>query len=344
MKIAVNARVTQFAMGGQQRVAAEIATRLGSLTELVPDRPLGGMKAHAWEQIVLPVRARGHLLWSPSATGPVLKARQVVTLHDVAFLDVPEYFSRSFTAFYKALLPVLVKRVDRVVTVSDFSRKRIAATLHIDESRIDVIANGVSGHFRPYAPQDVAVTRAALDLPARYLLLQATSDRRKNLAATLRAWAIAQRALPDDILLVVSGNLGRAHVFGAVTALPDVPRTRFVGYVEEAHMGPLMAGADAFLFPSLYEGFGLPIVEAMACSTPVLTAAATATEEIAGGAALLVDPASDAAIADGIVALMRDEGLRTRLAAEGLVRARHFSWDGAAEQYRTLFRALGADL
>ena len=344
MKIAVNARVTQFAMGGQQRVAAEIASRLGPMTELVPDRPLGGMKAHAWEQVVLPVRARGHLLWSPSATGPVSKARQVVTLHDVAFLDVPEFFSRSFTAFYKALLPVLVRRVDRVVTVSAFSRARIAATLGIDESRIDVIPNGVSRHFRPHAPHEIAATRAALDLPARYLLLQATSDRRKNLAATLRAWAIAQAALPDEITLVVSGNLGRAHVFGDVEALPDVPRTRLIGYVAEAHMGPLMAGAEAFLFPSLYEGFGLPIVEAMACNTPVLTAAATATDEIAGGAALLVDPASDAAIAEGIVALMRDEGLRTRLAADGLRRARDFSWDAAAEQYRTLFRTLGADI
>lgn len=344
MKIAVNARVTKFAMGGQQRVAAEIATRLGPMTEIVPDRPLGGMKAHAWEQLVLPVRARGHLLWSPSATGPVAMGNQVVTLHDVAFLDVPEFFSRSFTAFYKALLPVLVKRVARVVTVSEFSRQRIAATLGIDESRIDVIPNGVSRHFRPYQPHEIAATRAALDLPERYLLLQATADRRKNLAATLRAWAIAQRALDPDIALVVSGNLGRAHVFGDVAALPDVPRTKLIGYVDEAHMGPLMAGAQAFLFPSLYEGFGLPIVEAMACNTPVLTASATATVEIAGNAAMLVDATSDTAIADGIVALMRDEALRTRLAADGLLRARDFSWDSATDQYRTLFRSLGADI
>ncbi|PYE24626.1 glycosyl transferase family 4 [Rhizobium sp. PP-CC-3A-592] len=344
MKVAVNARVTKFAMGGQQRVAAEIATRLGPMTEIVPDRPLGGMKAHAWEQVVLPVRARGHLLWSPSATGPIAKGNQVVTLHDVAFLDVPEFFSRSFTAFYKALLPVLVKRVARVVTVSEFSRQRIAATLPIDESRIDVIPNGVSRHFRPYLPHEIAATRAALDLPARYLLLQATADRRKNLAATLRAWAIAQRALDPDIALVVNGNLGRAHVFGDVEVLPDVPRTKLIGYVDEAHMGPLMAGAQAFLFPSLYEGFGLPIVEAMACNTPVLTASATATGEIAGNAAMLVDPTSDAAIADGIVALMLDEALRKRLAAGGLLRARDFSWDSAADRYRTLFRSLGADI
>lgn len=344
MKIAVNARVTKFAMGGQQRVAAEIATRLGPMTEIVPDRPLGGMKAHAWEQFALPVRARGHLLWSPSATGPIAKADQVVTLHDVAFLDVPEFFSRSFTAFYKALLPVLVKRVARVVTVSEFSRQRIATTLGIDASRIDVIPNGVSSHFRPYLAHEIAATRAALDLPARYLLLQATADRRKNLAATLRAWAIAQRALQQEITLVVSGNLGRAHVFGDVASIPDVPRTKMIGYVDEVHMGPLMAGAEAFLFPSLYEGFGLPIIEAMACNTPVLTAAATATGEIAGNAAMLVDPTSDTAIADGIVSLMRDDGLRSRLAADGLVRARDFSWDNAADRYRSLFRSLGADI
>lgn len=344
MKLAVNARVTKFAMGGQQRVTAEILKRLGPLTELAPRHPLGGMKGHMWEQFILPLRARGQLLWSPSATGPIFKGQQIVTLHDVAFLDVPEFFSGSFAAFYKTLMPALVKRVARIVTVSEFSRQRIAATLGVDESRIDVIPNGVSDHFRPYPDCEVTATRVSLGLPKRYLLLQATADKRKNLARTLRAWAHAQDQLPDDVWLVVSGNLGRAHVFGDMESIPDAPRTKLIGYVDEAHMGPLLAGAEAFLFPSLYEGFGLPIIEAMSCNTPVLTAAATATQEIAGDAALLVDPNSEAAIAKGMIEIANNAELRARLSKQGLERARTYSWDKAAQQYRAVFRSLGADI
>jgi glycosyltransferase involved in cell wall biosynthesis len=340
MRIAVNARVTAFSMGGQQRVAAEVGRRLHAAEFIAPSRPLGGVSGHLWEQFVLPLRARGTLLWSPSATGPILTRRQVVTLHDIAFLDVPEYFSRSFRAFYKLLTPRLVRNAAHVVTVSEFSRGRIMERLSVPDDRISVIPNGVADMFRLYSPTDVAATRAALDLPQRYFLLQATADRRKNLPRTLAAWARAQRELPDDLMLVVSGNLGRTHVFGEVGDIAQTPRTRLLGYVDDAHMGPLLAGAEAFLFPSLYEGFGLPIVEAMACGAPVLTADATATREIAGEAALLVDPASEDSIARGIVAFAKDPALRAKFAAAGIAHARRFTWDNAAARYEALFERL----
>lgn len=342
MKLAVNARVARFAMGGQQRVAAEILSRLGSVDTLEPRTPLGGIKGHVWEQMVLPLRARGKLLWSPSATGPVIMKNQVVTLHDVAFIDVPDYFSASFVKLYKTLLPPLVKRAAKVVTVSEFSRQRIAATLGIPADRIAVIANGVSDHFRPYDSGEIDRTRAALGLPGRYILLQATADKRKNLHRTLAAWGRAQQHVADDISLVVSGNMGRSHVFGEMQPLPAVSRTIFTGYVDEAHMGPLFAGADALLFPSLYEGFGLPIIEAMSCGTAVVTSAATATQEIAGDAAVLVDPASEDDIQRGIVTILNDPGQREHLARMGLQKAAAYSWQAAADQYRALFRSLGA--
>jgi glycosyltransferase involved in cell wall biosynthesis len=173
--------------------------------------------------------------------------------------------------------------------------------------------------------------------------LQATSDRRKNLARSLEAWEAAQARVAPDLTLVVSGNLARAHVFGDIGNVRETPRTRLLGFVDEAHMGPLTAGAEGFLFPSIYEGFGLPIVEAMACGAPVLTADATATAEIAGDAALLVDPLDVGAIADGIVALAADEELRRRLSGMGFARAKLFSWDAAAAKYRALFARLGAE-
>ena len=343
MRLAVNARVTAFSMGGQQRVTAEILKRLGPVEAIAPSRPLGGPVGHAWEQFVLPVRARGKLLWSPSATGPVVKRDQVVTLHDVAFLDRPEFFSTNFARAYRAILPPLMKRAAKVVTVSEFSRRRIAHWYGLDEKDIAVIGNGVGAQFRLYAPDEIEATRRAMELPQRYFLLQATSDRRKNLSRALAAWAAALPHLPDDLHLVVSGNLARTHVFGDIGPIGETPRAKLVGYVAEEHMGPLMGGADAFLFPTLYEGFGLPIVEAMACGTPVLTSAATATEEVAGDAALLVDPDSTDEIAGGLRKLAEDDALRAKLTDAGRARAGLYSWDQAARDYDSLFLSLGAE-
>ncbi|MFO1114052.1 MAG: glycosyltransferase family 1 protein [Beijerinckiaceae bacterium] len=344
MRLAVNARVTAFSMGGQQRVTAEILKRLGEVEAIAPSRPLGGAAGHAWEQFVLPMRSAGRLLWSPSATGPVVKRDQVVTLHDVAFLDCPQFFSANFARFYRAILPPLLKRAARVVTVSEFSRARIAEWYGLDASRVEVIGNGVSAQFRRYTLEEIEATRAALDLPQRYFLLQATSDRRKNLARALEAWSLALPRLPDDLTLVVSGNLARSHVFGEMGPVGDTPRAKLIGYVADEHMGPLLAGAEAFLFPTLYEGFGLPIIEALACGAPVLTSAATATQEVAGDAALLVDPNSAQDIASGIVRLASDAELRAALQRAGEDRARIYSWDDAAARYAALFRDLGAEI
>lgn len=337
MRIVVNARVAAFAMGGQQRVTVEILRRLRGVETVAPAHPLSGMRGHLWEQTVLPWRARGCVLWSPSATGPLLHSRQVVTLHDVAFLDVPEFFAPRFLAFYRLLIPRLTRRAVRIVTVSEFSRQRISDRLNVPLERIAVVPNGVSAQFRPYAAEEIAATRAALGLPSRYFLLQATSDRRKNLAGVLEAWRKASRDLPEDVHLVVSGHAGRAHVFGAGSGAISGPRIKAVGFVAEAHMGPLVAGAEAFLFPSLYEGFGLPIVEAMACGTPVLTSDATATAEVAGGCALLVDPTRADSIAAGLLRLSAEEGLRRRLSALGLGRAAQFDWGEAARAYDRIF-------
>jgi glycosyltransferase involved in cell wall biosynthesis len=337
-EIVINSRVTAFAMGGQQRVAQEVMNRLPGAQALKPFRPLGGMKGHAWEQLMLPRLARGRLLWSPSATGPLLHRRQVVTIHDTAFFDCPEFFSPSFVRFYQALIPRLARRVAKVVTVSEFSRRRIAEWTGMKESDIGVIYNGIAPMFRRFAPPELEAARKALDLPGRFLLVQATSDRRKNLARTLDAWRSVVPDLPDDLHLVVSGNLGRAHVFGDASGINlDAPRLRTLGYVADKHMGPLMALAEGFVFASLYEGFGLPPLEAMACGTPVISGDATALPEVVGDAALLVDAASTEAIARAMRELSGNPDLRHKLRERGFARARPFTWDDAAARYIKVF-------
>jgi glycosyltransferase involved in cell wall biosynthesis len=339
--LAVNARVTAFAMGGQQRVAHEVMKRLPDAALIMPGKPLGGIKGHVWEQAVLPMRAAGRLLWSPSATGPLLYPHQVVTVHDTAFFDVPEYFAPSFVKLYQTLVPRLVRRVAKVVTVSEFSRQQMAKHTGMPVERIEVISNGVAQHFTPSSPDMLAAARKELDLPKRYILVQATSDKRKNLARTLDAWRAVVHSLPQDLHLVISGNLSRAHVFGDASDIDlEGPRMRVIGYVAEEHMGPLMAGAEAFLFASLYEGFGLPVLEAMAAGTPVITGNTTALPEVAGDAALLVDARSVNAIGSAILDILERPLLAQTLKMRGFQRARHFTWDNAAERYGAIFESL----
>ena len=341
MRLAINARFTGQPQGGQQRVGSEISRRLsGNPLMIAPGRPLDGLKGHAWEQAVLPLRAAGTLLWSPSATGPVSHKNQVVTLHDVAFIDHPEFFSPQFVRLYRLLMPALLSRAAHVVTVSDFSRARIIAHYGLDPSKVTTIYNGVGETFRQFTAAEIAATREALQLPERYLLLQATADRRKNLSRALSAWGAVTATVDPDISLVVTGRVAGSRVFGAGDALPEPPRTRYLGFVPDEQLGPLTAGALGFLFPSLYEGFGLPIIEAFACGAPVITGNTSAMPEIAGDAALLVDPTSERAIAEAMLSLISDATLRTQLIERGLERVTRFSWDKAASQYQALFDAL----
>ena len=341
MDIAVNARFTTLPQGGQQRVGAEILKRLqGQIDAIAPRERLEGMKGHLWEQAVLPLKARGRLLWSPSATGPILHEKQVVTLHDIAYIDAPEFFSANFVRLYSLIMPLLLKRAAHIVTVSAFSRQRIIEHYRLDPTKVTTIYNGTSASFCRFEAAEIAAVRSRLQLPERYLLLQATADRRKNLARVLEAWSLVQNRMPADIALIVSGRVAGSHVFGAAAALPDTPRTRFLGFVEDADLGPLIGGATGFLFPSLYEGFGLPIIEAFACGTPVITGNTSAMPEVAAGAAILIDPTSTFEIGEAMLRLVADEDLRADLSRRGLARASDFSWDRAAAQYQTLFNGL----
>ncbi|WP_460452022.1 glycosyltransferase family 4 protein [Alsobacter sp. SYSU BS001988] len=336
-RVAVNMRAAAFETGGQQRMTLEIMKRLPEIGRIAPRRALRGVKGHAWEQLILPLLAQGRLLWSPSATGPAAYPKQIVTLHDVAFFDIPEFFAPSFLRAYQTLIPMLVRRVAHVVTVSAFSRQRIIDRLGVPEDKVSIIYNGVSPSFGPRAPSEIDAVKKAFGVEGRYVLLHATSDPRKNLGRALQAWrGVVDRAAPD-LELVVFGLTGRAHVFGQHEDLSATPRVRRLGYVADEAVPALIAGAELFLFPSLYEGFGLPIIEAMRCGAPVLTSAATSTQEIAADAALCVDPTSAEAIGRGVLALLENPELRARFVERGFRRAADFDWDDAARAYGRLF-------
>ncbi len=327
MKLTVNGRFRTQRTTGVQRYAREITSRLSSLVDvLTPGEWNAGIRGHLWEQSVLPRLSRGGLLWSPCNTGPLSVRRQVVTIHDCAFADHPEAFSRMFASWYAWLIPRLARRARRIITVSRFSAQRLAELCDIDIDRIDVIYNGVSSHMCPAPVEAIAQLRQRSNLPGRYVLSVGSIEPRKNLQRLLTAW---QRLAPADVGLVLAGGESAVFRGAGIDRLP--PGVQLAGYVADEDLPTLYSGAEAFVYPSLYEGFGLTVLEAMACGAPVICSRTTSLPEVTGAeAAMLIDPLDVDDIASALGRLLADGQLQGKLRAQGLQRATQFSWDKAA--------------
>lgn len=340
MTVAVNARFRVGPQTGVQRVATELCRAITPpLREIVPGHDWSGPRNHLWEQVVLPLRLGGAPLWSPCNTGPVAVANQVVTIHDAAVLDHPEWFARGFRETYRLMWPRLARRVRRLVTVSHYSQARLAAALDVSRDRIRVVHNGVGPAFRPVAAAAAGAVAARHGVePGRYFTTLGTREPRKNLALVHAGWARAQGRLPADTRLLVIGGAGKASVF-AGTAEASAAATIAAGFVSDADLPALLGGSLGLLYPSRYEGFGLPVVEAMACGVPVVTTRLTSLAEVGGDAALYVDPDDAEAMAAAIVRLAGSSGLRDDLGARGIANAARFTWGAAAAAMAEIFAA-----
>jgi glycosyltransferase involved in cell wall biosynthesis len=269
---------------------------------------------------MLPAQAAGsELILSPANLAPLASRRNAVVIHDAAALRHPEAYSPAFVAYHRAVLPRLAQRARLLITVSTFSKGELVELLGAAPERIVVIPEGVDARFSPNV--DPAPARRAHALDRRYVLVVGTVSDRKNLGA-LESATRALRA--RDIELVLAGS-DRRYLRGAA------PGLRRLGYVAEEHLPGLYAGAEAVVMPSLYEGFGLPCLEAMASGVPLVAADAAALPETCGDAALLVDATDPLAVADALLRALDDQALRRGLRDAGLARAAYFSWQRTAE-------------
>ena len=334
MNVISNSRILASHTTGVQRYLLELLARMPGIEQIAPATALAGMRGHAWEQLRLPGLCRGKLLWSPSNTGPLALRNQVVTIHDVVPLDHPEWLNWRFAAWYRFLIPRLARRVRHVIVDSDFTRQRLIAHSGIGADKITVIHCGVDARFQPQSPQAIAAARADLQLPpGRYALAVGSLEPRKNLGRLLLAWAQLLPQLPPDLWLVLAGAKGKSLVFADVPELRQLPqRVHLSGYVPDDLLPALYAGAEVFVYPSLYEGFGLPPLEAMACGTPVIVGNRASLPEVVGDAAVLVDPGRVDAIARGLMQLLGAAGVRAGLGRAGRERAALFDWHQTANR------------
>lgn len=336
--IALNARFYSHTPTGMQRYGIEMAERMSDMLDVLrPDGSLRGAKGHLWEQMYLPAKTGGRLLWSPNNTGPLAVGRQVCTIHDIIPIEHPEWFNRNFSSWYQWLLPKLVHRVLHIITVSQFTKDRLCERFKIPSHKISVIWNGVDESFRPSSEEEIQAMRIDAGIPqGRYILSLGSLEPRKNLRRLLAAWELLFAELPEDVHLVIAGSKGDSLVFADNSLGPIPPRVHFAGYVAQTQLPALYSGALALVYPSLYEGFGLPPLEAMACGCPVVTSNNTSLLEVVNDAALLVDPFNIESIAEGIFRMFMKPRLREELRTRGFYRAAGVTWDRAASETRNI--------
>ncbi len=279
----------------------------------------------SWHRLRAPrvQRATGEVdvVHATSLAVPPRRPALVVTVHDLAFLHEPAMFTRRGVSFLRRGLQLTRAEADLVVCPSEASARDCEAA-GIERARLRVVPLGVEA--RPVDAEEVRAVRRRYGIERSYVLWTGTLEPRKNLARVLEAWA----RLRPDADLVLAGPRGWDR---AVTPPEDVAGIHLVGFVPARDLHALYAGARLLLWPSLLEGFGFPVLEAMSHGIPVITSAGTSTEEVAGDAALLVDPRDVDAIAAAVARLLQDDTLATELGRRGLRRAAGFTWERTAE-------------
>lgn len=289
-----------------------------------------------WEQFIAPalLRASGASLYhgALNVVPFACPVPSVVTIHDLAFIRFPQTFRAYNRTYLDFATRLSARRAARILAVSEHTKREVVGILGVPAERVVVTPNAARSHFRPPEPAALDAFRVRHGLPERFVLYVGTIEPRKNLPTLLEAYAEVARR--HNVPLLVGGGKGWLYesIFARLEQLGLREQVKFVGYIEEDELPLWYAAARVFVFPSIYEGFGMPPLESMACGTPVVTSNSSSLPEVVGDAGLMVPPHDTAALADAIVRLLEDAELHAELRERGLARARHFNWRSTAEK------------
>jgi exopolysaccharide biosynthesis WecB/TagA/CpsF family protein len=293
------------------------------------------------------LRLRPDAFWEPAhvlpPTAPLAGISSLVTVHDLGYEHFPEAHTAAQRRYLQLSTRYHARAATRIAADSAATRRDLVNLYGANPAKIEVVPLGVDhATFRPITdPNHLAAARERYSTGERFLLYIGTLQPRKNLPRLVRAFASIARDFPD-VTLVLAGGQGWLNddLQEEIETLGLSGRVRRPGYVEEADLPALLSAAEALVFPSLFEGFGLPVLEAMACGTPVLTSNTSSLPEVAGHAAILVDPTSEQQIADGMRLLLTQPALRAALRERGLAQAQHFTWERTADHIWNLLQDL----
>ena len=304
----------------------------------------------AWEQFVQPFvlhRERIDLLHALAFAGPLaISIPWVVTVYDLSFIRYPQSFNAANRIYLRWAIRNSLRRANRVIAISESTRRDLYATFGTSLEKTAVVYCGADPAFAPSQDrQAIAALRARRGLPDKMILHVGTIEPRKNIARLIRAFARAKRAaqLPHRLVLIGARGWKYAEVDAVIEQEQLKDDVIFAGYVAQDELPLWYRAADLFVYPSLYEGFGLPPLEAMASGTPVVCSNAASLPEVVGDAAIQVSPENEAALADAIVRALTDGTLREQMVARGIAQAAKFSWSRAARETTDVYRSVLAE-
>ncbi|MEK7142593.1 MAG: glycosyltransferase family 1 protein [Patescibacteria group bacterium] len=346
MKIAIDIQTT---LGQKSGFGFYVKNLVESLAKVEPrhqyvliapmaEKDFSAPKRFWWDQIAFPRRARKtkvDILHQPCFSAPLLyQGKVVVTCHDLISVFFPENLPFFARFFYARWMPFSYRKADLIIADSLHTKKDIISLLKIPASKIRVIHLAVAKDFKPIrSRKTLKQIYKKYHTSEKYLLHVGTIEPRKNLLFLVRAFALAVReGLAEN--LVITGKRGWycEDLFRLVEELNLKSRVIFTGYVDEKDLPALYSGATAFVFPSLYEGFGLPPLEAMACGTPVVSSSTSSLPEVVGRAGILLAPKDERLWAKNLCKMSQDQGLRRTLSALGIRQAKKFTWETTARQ------------
>lgn len=310
---------------------------------------LPGLSYPDWEQISLPRAARKHkldLLHLTSNTAPLWSpVPTLITLHDIIYLEKLSFGGTAYQNFgnlYRRWnVPRVIKKAEKIITVSHFEKDHILKKLPWLEDKLEVVHNGVSPIFRSFLPSDMDVqfVRTHFHLPEAYVFFLGNMAPKKNMKGALKAFDgyVKKTKNPLPLVMAETNEEELKAVLKEIELTGLEKHIRLTGYIPQQYLPAIYASSHLFLYPSLRESFGMPIVEAMACGTPVISSKTSSMPEVSGGAAWLVDPFKPEEISAAMLQILGDEDGRQNLIAAGYENARRFSWSSHAEKVLSLY-------